>query len=129
MSQYVVLLTTLSLDEPLYALTTSSNPAAGISILQDYCPVPLELLHTISTGNSTDNLIKTLRIKFHSQLSHSFWYNLNPEQVAFIQTITTENFRNIIGLIHKAERKADLNQDEVNELLAESLKKAEGALT
>lgn len=128
MSQYVVLLTTLS-EDPLYALTTTTNPAVGVPALQNYCPLPLELLHSIHTGNSTDNLIRTLRIKFQDQLSHSFWYHLTPEQVVFIQEITQENFRRVVGLIHKAERKADLNQDEVNQLLTESLKKAEGALT
>jgi len=127
MSQYIIL--AKANTEPIYyALTTSNHPPTGMQTLQNFCPIVLELLHTIHTDNSSDNLLRTLQIKFKPQHTHSFWYQLQPEHITFIQSITTANFHNIIGLIHKQERKPDLNNEEVQTLIAESLKKAEGAL-
>lgn len=132
MSQYVILIETSlasdDLKESRCALVTSSNPPSGLEHLQDYCPIPIKLIHSIQAANRTDYLLKTLQIKFKQAHRYSFWYDLNTEQIAFIKSITAENLSNMIGLIHKAERKPDLNRDEVSALIAASLATTEKIL-
>lgn len=85
------------------ALTTSGNPEVGLSSLQNYCPIPLELVHTIESATRTDDLERTLSIRYNAQRirPHSFWYYLTPADIAFIRTIHRDNLMRITGIIKR----------------------------
>src|SRR5690349_9674068 len=109
MSQYVTLIRTCDtpntvidpyrLPITLYALTTTNHPPTGLALLQHYCPVKLETIHSIRAGNASDNLLLTLKIKFQNRHLHSFWYALSLEDVNFIKLLTETNFNSMIGFI------------------------------
>lgn len=145
MSQYLILVST-SMDrrnndadydlthyidfpiEPYYALTTSNQPPVGLSLLQNYCPLKLKLIHSIHSGTQTDSLDRTLRAKFQSQLLHSFWYAFTPDDIIFIKSLNERNFSSMIGFIQRQLKKPEMNQTQTQEFIQEQLKKAESAL-
>jgi hypothetical protein len=146
MSQYVILIQTVltpnSIIDPfavrvfdghtsapvtLYALTTSNHPPTGLSLLQNYCPVKLELLHTIHTASQTDILRQTLEIKFRHRLLHSFWYALDLNEIEFICNLNERNFSQMIGFIHKQLRKSEMSENQTRDFIAEQIAKAKAA--
>ena len=104
MSQYVVLieaqLDCIGTINP-HAISIATNPERALEIMQNYCPVPLKLIHAIHTANRTEHLEKTLRIRYHSKRLHGFWFNLATEEIAFLKSITPQNLINMPGLLKK----------------------------
>ena len=136
MSQYVILIQTanMSLTDDyarpitLYALTTTSFPPTGLAVLQNYCPVKLETVHSIHTRMQTDYLLRTLQIKFQPRLLHSFWYALAQDEIEFIKSLNEHNFSNMIGLIHRQLKKPETNATQGANFIAGQIAKAESAL-
>lgn len=127
MSQYVILVETAPLlvnPTRLYALTTSSHPPTGLELLQNYSPVSLTLIHAIQAGHRTDYLKQTLDIKYRSAHLYSFWYALTPADIAFIKSISDDNFQNMIGFIHRQLKPPDMTPEETQALLQRQLDKA-----
>lgn len=141
MSQYILLIKApltyglhapgnlrLSTPHDSYALTTSNHPPTGLLILQNYNPSRLTLIHSIRAASGTDNLLRTLEIKFHSKHLHSFWYAFLPEDIEFIKSLNESNFNQMIGLIQRQLKKPDMSAPELDNFIAEQLAKADGAL-
>lgn len=112
----------------VYALTTSNHPPTGLALLQNHCPVKLQVIHIVHAGNATDNLVRTLQIKFRHRLLHSFWYAFSQEDLEFIKSLNERNFNSIIGFIQRQLKKPEMNQTETQEFINEQIRKAEGAL-
>lgn len=112
----------------LYALTTTNHPATGLALLQNYCPVKLQTVHTINSRNQTEILQRTLQIKFQHRLLHSFWYAFSLDEVEFIKSLNEHNFSNMIGFIQRQLKKPDMDSAELQAFVNEQLQKAEGAL-
>lgn len=111
-----------------YALTTTTHPPTGLSLLQTYCPLKLETIHFIHSRNQTDILLKTLQIKFQHRLLHSFWYAFSLEDITFIKALNEQNFSSMIGFIQRQLKKPDMDQDQLQAFIQEQLQKAKRAL-
>lgn len=104
MNRYVVL---ISADNPdgtttgLYALTTSSEPSTGLKSLQIYSPIPCSLVHAIEANNRSEDLERTLQIKFNDKRDHSFWYSLDADDLALVHTINRDNLMRLTGMIKR----------------------------
>jgi len=87
----------------VYAISVSNNPSVALENLQNYCPLPLELVHSIESGSRTDYLERTLHIKYRAfQLrKNSFWFTLPTNEVEFIKTLNEHNFANVAGFLNK----------------------------
>ena len=87
-----------------YAISVSNNPAVALASLQDYCPLPCELIHSIESGPRTNYLERTLHIKYRAfQLrKDSFWFTLPPQEVEFIKSLNECNFFEQAGFLNKA---------------------------
>ncbi len=112
----------------IYALTTSNRPPTGLALLQNYCPVRLAIIHTIAAGNQTEYLERTLKIKFHNRLLHSFWYAFSLDDIAFLQSLNERNFSSMIGFIHRQLKKPEMDQNQGEQYVKDLLQKAEQAL-
>ena len=136
MSQYLILARTTNLlykgfEYPcgqVYALTTSNHPPTGLSYLQNYCPLTLEIVHVIHSRNQTEILEQTLRIKFRDRLLHSFWYTFTPKEISLIKSLNEQNFSNMIGFIQRELKRPEMNREQLEQFVSEQLQKAESAL-
>lgn len=138
MSQYVLIIGTVPLEEltldsldgtrRTFAISTSHNPPVGLQLVQSYCPIPLYLIHSICAQNRAELLRQTLEIKFRKDNLHSFWYSLTASQIQFLTSLNEANFQQMIGFIHRQERKPDLSTDEALALINDSLTRAANAL-
>ncbi len=112
----------------LYALTTTNHPPTGLALLQHYCPIKLETVHSVRAGNASDNLLLTLQIRFQNRRLHSFWYALSAEDINFIKLLTETNFNSMIGFIQRQLKKPGMDRTQTQEFIQKQLKKAESAL-
>lgn len=136
MSQFVILAQTpvihiLSTDDPyhaIYALTTSNDPVIGLAILNNYSPLPMQLIHSIHAGNRTDLLKQTLEIKFRPQLLHNIWYNFASEHLAFLRSLNESNFAQMIGFIQKGLAPPEMTKEQMQADNARLLEKAASLL-
>lgn len=94
----------LTSDRAYYAISVTSNPALAVENLQNFCPLPCELIHAIHSDARTDYLERTLHIKYepYRLRPKSFWFALPDEAVKFIQSLNERNFYQIAGFINKA---------------------------
>lgn len=141
MSRYVVLIyadrygvTETVRDNRLYAITVASNPGPALESLQAYWPVKLELVHAIEAGNRTDDLERTLHIKFRAQRAPygAFWFILKGSDVELIKSITGANLTRVSGMLKRQlapPPEPVIATKDLPDFIAEQLEKCENLLS
>lgn len=131
MSQYLILIrtcepsvTTVNGTVWRHALTTTSHPPTGLSLLQNYCPLKLETIHTVRAASQTDTLLKTLQIKYRTRLLHSFWYAFTPEEVSEIKAINEQNFSSTTGFLQRRLQKPEMSPEEAQRFITNQIELA-----
>lgn len=103
MIRHVVLVQAHYGPDPMrHAISLAVDPQLSLDSLNDYSPVRCQLVHAIRADNRAEYLLRTLQIRYQAKKLHSFWYRLNPQDVAFIRSLTDKNFFEIAGMINRA---------------------------
>lgn len=102
MIRHVVLVQALYGPDPMrHAISLAVNPDYMLSSLNEYSPVLCQLVHIVRADNRAEYLLRTLQIRYQTKKLHSFWYRLSPTDVAFIKSLTDQNFFEIAGFINR----------------------------